>query len=314
LTHYTRACINHSLHTAHTATSLTSQPDRGGIHLTNPSLLRQVDWRSLCFLRRLKHESGGRHQLCATMLGRARRVVADAAASLLQWAPPRSAAASAFEGATSVAAERGHAAGADGGPRPPPPPRPRGVMYVTCEKQPEFAHVATLLSSSSSSSGARGRVGPGDGAAAAEGGGGDAAVASGNQHEPLALDTEFTSFPSYRPALELVQVAGYGWAEESGAGAACIDCAALRPEAVASLLAPAAAERELVVHDGRTDLRLLRDIGLDTRYVFDTQLAAGFTRCGGRIGLGDLVNQVILFSQRLSFFMRCKKFVCTHFF
>jgi hypothetical protein len=220
--------------------------------------------------------------------------VADAAASLLQWAPPRSAAASAFEGATSVTAERGHAAGADGGPRSPPPPGPRGVMYVTCEKQPEFARVATLLSSSSSF-GARGRVGPGDGAAAAEGGGGDAAVASGNQHEPLALDTEFTSFPSYRPALELVQVAGYGWAEESGAGAACIDCAALRLEAVASLLAPAAAKRELVVHDGRTDLRLLRDIGLDTRHVFDTQLAAGFTRCGGRIGLGDLVNQVIFF-------------------
>lgn len=44
---------------------------------------------------------------------------------------------------------------------------------------------------------------------------------------------------------------------------------------------------------GRTDLRLLRELGLVPTRVFDTQLAAGFTRCGGRIGLGDLAQSLL---------------------
>jgi hypothetical protein len=60
----------------------------------------------------------------------------------------------------------------------------------------------------------------------------------------LALDTEFTSFPSYKPALELIQVG------ESGGAAACIDCANLSPAALVDLLGDAVSNCELVVHDG----------------------------------------------------------------
>lgn len=60
----------------------------------------------------------------------------------------------------------------------------------------------------------------------------------------LALDTEFTSFPSYKPALELIQVG------ESGGAAACIDCATLSPAALVDLLGDAVSNCELVVHDG----------------------------------------------------------------
>lgn len=200
------------------------------------------------------------------MLGRASRVVVDAAASLLRFAPSEAVVASASAGSAGV--------GAAG----------KGPMYVMSEKQAEFARLSALLSS-----GARGGISSaGEGAAMATAG---AEACHDHGVEPLALDTEFTSFPSYRPALELVQVAGLGW--DGDGGAACIDCASLRPEALVSLLSPAASTRELVVHDGRVDLRLLRDIGLVPKRVFDTQLAAGFTRCGGRIGLGDLVHQVI---------------------
>lgn len=66
----------------------------------------------------------------------------------------------------------------------------------------------------------------------------------GSTAGPLALDTEFTSFPSYSPVLELIQVA-----DTTGA-AACIDCAPLSQAAVASLLRPAVDQCELVVHDG----------------------------------------------------------------
>lgn len=194
------------------------------------------------------------------MLGRASRVVVDAAASLLRLAPSEAVVTSTSAGSAGV--------GAAG----------KGPMYVMSEKQSEFARLSALLSS-------RGGI---EGAATTTAGA-DACPDDGI--EPLALDTEFTSFPSYRPALELVQVAGLGWDDDGGA--ACIDCASLRPEALVSLLSPATATRELVVHDGRVDLRLLRDVGIEPKRVFDTQLAAGFTRCGGRIGLGDLVHQVI---------------------
>ena len=50
------------------------------------------------------------------------------------------------------------------------------------------------------------------------------------QSGSLALDTEFTSFPSYEPVLELVQIAG------SDGVASCIDCASINPAKVADLL------------------------------------------------------------------------------
>lgn len=106
---------------------------------------------------------------------------------------------------------------------------------------------------------------------------------------PLALDTEFIRERSYRPRLELVQVAA------PDGTLALIDYGALGrldgDPFAALLVAPAVLK---VFHAADQDLELLRPLtGRVPGPVWDTQLAAGLFPYDGRIGYAAMVEALL---------------------
>lgn len=51
--------------------------------------------------------------------------------------------------------------------------------------------------------------------------------------------------------------------------------------------------KELIMHDARMDLQILGEFGLRDAKIFDTQIAYMMINCGPRIGLGDLLKELL---------------------
>eukprot|EP00041_Stephanoeca_diplocostata_P014857 m.280876 g.280876 ORF g.280876 m.280876 type:complete len:503 (+) comp19830_c0_seq4:222-1730(+) len=106
-----------------------------------------------------------------------------------------------------------------------------------------------------------------------------------NEEVVVAVDTEFTSFPMYKPNVEVIQVATRNFV-------GAVDCAVLREEYISDFVATLNG-KELIMHDARMDLQILWELGLQDVQVFDTQIAHMMVNCGPRIGLGDLLKELL---------------------
>lgn len=108
-----------------------------------------------------------------------------------------------------------------------------------------------------------------------------AAIAAG--HGPIAIDAERASGYRYSQRAYLIQI------YRRGAGTFLFD-----PPAIGSFseLNDEIAEEEWILHAASQDLTCLREVGLDPRRIYDTELAA---RLAGlpRVGLGTVVEDLL---------------------
>jgi ribonuclease D len=111
----------------------------------------------------------------------------------------------------------------------------------------------------------------------------------------LAIDTEFVSERRYQARLCLAQVAVPDPDAADGVRTEVIDPLAEEPRDPAPLARVLADPGvEVVVHAGRQDVAILRRTwDTDVRYVFDTQLAAGFLGFGNQESYESLVRKVL---------------------
>ncbi len=127
----------------------------------------------------------------------------------------------------------------------------------------------------------------------------------------IGLDTEFMAYSTYRPQLELVQIAFRNPSPSAAAAVAssataepdvlafAIDARALRKEL--PLFVRAIADKECVFHGCRADLEVLSNAFTDQSnttapapaLVFDTQIAASFIGLGARMSYGKLLKDVL---------------------
>ena len=106
----------------------------------------------------------------------------------------------------------------------------------------------------------------------------------------LGIDTEFMSEGRYRPLLCLIQLAV---PNGDGSRVELVDPFD-RPEfgPLADVLADP--DIEIVMHAARQDVAILRrEMGIDVRGLFDTQLAAGFAGLSASLGYGPLLDQLL---------------------
>jgi len=111
--------------------------------------------------------------------------------------------------------------------------------------------------------------------------------------ERIAVDIEFTSFPLYRPTVQLIQISTVDTV------LAVIDCQPLQ-----GMLLPLIEllnTKEVILHGGSVDLQVLHDfedeydVACTPAQLFDTQVAAAFIGMGetGPISLGNLVDEAL---------------------
>lgn len=105
-------------------------------------------------------------------------------------------------------------------------------------------------------------------------------------HERLAVDTEFMGEDSFHPRLEIIQVA-------AGDVAAIIDHQAVAElDPFFALLGDPRIQK--VIHAGRQDLEIFSVLsGSVPAPIFDTQVAAAMVGYGPQVGYGQLVQQVV---------------------
>lgn len=105
---------------------------------------------------------------------------------------------------------------------------------------------------------------------------------------PLCFDTEFLSEKRYFARLCLVQVLA---PTSNGAIEAAIDPFSLDLKALFALIADPQITK--IVHSGSSDLQILwQSFGIESKNVFDTQIAAAFLGYGHQIGYADLVRKI----------------------
>lgn len=101
----------------------------------------------------------------------------------------------------------------------------------------------------------------------------------------IGIDTEFVSFPVYKPKLQLIQLS-------TPTLLACVDVTTIPADRLKSLMTTVAS-KTCVLHSCTTDLQLIRDVaGVVPAKLFDTQIAADFAGYGARLGLGDLIEEL----------------------
>jgi ribonuclease D len=105
---------------------------------------------------------------------------------------------------------------------------------------------------------------------------------------PLAFDTEFLSEKRYYARLCLLQVLA---PLEDGVVEAAIDPFNLDLAPLLELIADPKIIK--IVHSGSIDLQILwQNAGIESKNVFDTQIAAAFLGFGHQIGYADLVRKI----------------------
>eukprot|EP00049_Salpingoeca_infusionum_P014359 m.268339 g.268339 ORF g.268339 m.268339 type:complete len:520 (-) comp15656_c0_seq5:2803-4362(-) len=104
----------------------------------------------------------------------------------------------------------------------------------------------------------------------------------------VSFDTEFSSFPSYYPQLQLIQLSGHQ-------GIVCIDCVALPTNKLQNVVQDTMVGREIVLHSASMDAAFLAKFVKDwgATSFFDTQVACNILGIGSQIGLGAMVEHVL---------------------
>ena len=107
----------------------------------------------------------------------------------------------------------------------------------------------------------------------------------------VAIDTEFLTFPTYRPALHVFQIS-------SSSVLAAIDCQTLADRSeFHSFLSMLLSREQVVLHSAQGDMVILHDLcakhgllpQLSRIRMFDTQMAAAYCGYGDMIGYGKLL-------------------------
>ena len=103
---------------------------------------------------------------------------------------------------------------------------------------------------------------------------------------PIAIDAERASGYKYSARAYLIQI------KRNGGGLHLIDPIAVGPTKYWAELSEALASEEWIIHASTQDLACLREIGIEPKLIFDTELAGRIAGCE-RVGLGPLTEQLL---------------------
>ena len=103
---------------------------------------------------------------------------------------------------------------------------------------------------------------------------------------PIAIDAERASGYKYSARAYLIQI------KRKGGGLHLIDPIAVGESPYWSDMSNAFADQEWIIHASTQDLACLREVGIDPKIIFDTELAGRIAGCE-RVGLGPLTEQLL---------------------
>jgi len=103
---------------------------------------------------------------------------------------------------------------------------------------------------------------------------------------PIAIDAERASGYRYSARAYLIQI------KRNGGGLHLIDPIAVGETSYWSELSQTFADQEWIIHASTQDLACLREVGIDPKIIFDTELAGRIAGCE-RVGLGPLTEQLL---------------------
>jgi ribonuclease D len=103
---------------------------------------------------------------------------------------------------------------------------------------------------------------------------------------PIAIDAERASGYKYSARAYLIQI------KRKGGGLHLIDPIAVGESPYWAEMSNAFADQEWIIHASTQDLACLREVGIDPKIIFDTELAGRIAGCE-RVGLGPLTEQLL---------------------
>ena len=103
---------------------------------------------------------------------------------------------------------------------------------------------------------------------------------------PIAIDAERASGYKYSARAYLIQI------KRKGGGLHLIDPIAVGESPFWAEMSNAFADQEWIIHASTQDLACLREVGIDPKIIFDTELAGRIAGCE-RVGLGPLTEQLL---------------------
>jgi ribonuclease D len=103
---------------------------------------------------------------------------------------------------------------------------------------------------------------------------------------PIAIDAERASGYKYSARAYLIQI------KRNGGGLHLIDPIAVGTSPYWAKMSETFADQEWIIHASTQDLACLREVGIDPKIIFDTELAGRIAGCE-RVGLGPLTEQLL---------------------
>lgn len=103
---------------------------------------------------------------------------------------------------------------------------------------------------------------------------------------PIAIDAERASGYKYSARAYLIQI------KRRGGGLHLIDPIAVGTSPYWAEMSEAFSDQEWIIHASTQDLACLREVGIDPKIIFDTELAGRIAGCE-RVGLGPLTEQLL---------------------
>jgi ribonuclease D len=103
---------------------------------------------------------------------------------------------------------------------------------------------------------------------------------------PIAIDAERASGYKYSSRAYLIQI------KRNGGGLHLIDPIAVGKSPYWNEMSNAFADQEWIIHASTQDLACLREVGIDPKIIFDTELGGRIAGCE-RVGLGPLTEQLL---------------------
>lgn len=103
---------------------------------------------------------------------------------------------------------------------------------------------------------------------------------------PIAIDAERASGYKYSARAYLIQI------KRNGGGLHLIDPVAVGQSPYWKEMSDTFADQEWIIHASTQDLACLREVGIDPKIIFDTELAGRIAGCE-RVGLGPLTEQLL---------------------
>ena len=103
---------------------------------------------------------------------------------------------------------------------------------------------------------------------------------------PFALDAERASGYKYSARAYLIQI------KRNGGGLHLIDPIAIGDSPYWKEMSDTFSDQEWIIHASTQDLACLREVGIEPKVIFDTELAGRIAGCE-RVGLGPLTEQLL---------------------